>query len=189
MKSIIYTRASFSKELQQILTLQYNNLPVSISKTEKEREGFVSVQHDLTTLTKMNDQQPHIIAKDEDNVIGYALCMTQEFKNEIDILKPMFLKIDTQLETNVSYVIMGQICVDKAYRKQGVFRGLYYKMRIELHEKYDVLITEVAANNLRSLQAHHAIGFKTWITYEVNNIKWHIIRWDWNTVNKPSYKV
>ena len=74
---------------------------------------------------------------------------------------------------------MGQVCIDKAYRGQGVFRGLYQKMKVELHKKYDLLITEVAANNPRSLRAHNAIGFKDLLIYQSGAIDWHLIYWNW----------
>ncbi len=179
MKNIEYTCVTQENELRQIIHLQQTNLPSSISETEKQKEGFVTVQHDLNILNKMNNKQPHIIAKDEDKVVGYALCMPKEFKEDIEILKPMFSKIDQHLTSGNSYIAMGQICIDKAYRRQGIFRGLYQKMKSELQTKYDYLITEVASNNLRSIQAHQAIGFNSWITYAVDGIEWHLIRWNW----------
>ncbi|WP_378186236.1 GNAT family N-acetyltransferase [Aquimarina sp. W85] len=179
MKNIIYTTVTLVEELHQIIKLQQENLPIAVTAEEKEKEGFVTVQHTISILKKMNDQEPHIIAKDQNSVVGYALCMTQKFKNDIEILKSMFIEIDKHLNSDISYIIMGQICIDKAYRKQGVFRGLYAKMREELNEKYDLLITEVAADNIRSLKAHDALGFETLTTYKSNGIKWHLIKWDW----------
>lgn len=179
--SIKYTTASTDSELQQIITLQTLNLPVTISENEMKKEGFVTVKHDIELLTKMNQKQPHIIAKKEDAVVGYALCMIKEFKNDIDVLKPMFDKIDNELPDNGSYIVMGQVCVDKSFRKQGIFRGLYHKMRDELQSTYDFLITEVAAKNQRSLHAHYAIGFKDLLVYTTeDNITWHLIQWDWS---------
>ncbi|MBP2831347.1 GNAT family N-acetyltransferase [Aquimarina sp. U1-2] len=179
MKNITYTITYSIDELKQILKLQQNNLPASISKIEKEKEGFVTVQHDLDTLRKMHHLEPHIIAKDGNNVIGYALSMVRSFKDDIDILKPMFVKIDNLLHTDTSYIVMGQVCIDKDFRKQGVFRGLYHKMQEELRNKYDVLITEVAADNTRSLNAHYAIGFTDLLVYEADGVMWHLLQWDW----------
>ena len=55
---------------------------------------------------------------------------------------------------------MGQICIAKNYRKQGIFRGLYHFYKAELQYQFNYLITEVAAINPRSMQAHEAVGFK-----------------------------
>ncbi|GAA0713095.1 hypothetical protein GCM10009430_04350 [Aquimarina litoralis] len=176
---IIYTIASKDEELHQILALQQSNLSESISSNEKQKEGFVTVKHNFDILKKMNTQQPHIIAKHNDKIVGYALCMTKDFGNDIEVLKPMFAKIDTLIEPRINYIVMGQVCVDKTYRRQGILRGLYQKMKSSLQEKYSLLITEVASNNKRSLEAHSAIGFKDLIVYQADTIEWHIISWDW----------
>ena len=42
------------RELEQILDLQQRNLPKNISQEEREKEGFVTVEHDLDLLRAMN---------------------------------------------------------------------------------------------------------------------------------------
>jgi RimJ/RimL family protein N-acetyltransferase len=74
---------------------------------------------------------------------------------------------------------MGQICVAKKYRKQGIFRGLYAFYKEELQDQFDFLITDVAVINERSMQAHEAVGFKKIDTYEEDAVVWNIIAWDW----------
>lgn len=179
MKSIQYKRASNLAELEQIIALQKSNFSVSISPEEKIEEGFVTVQHSLELLEKMNDACAHIIAKVEDKVVGYALVMLSGFQNEIQVLVPMFERIDALIPNEKNYVVMGQICVSKEFRKQGIFRGLYNFYKTEFKNKFDYLITEVDANNTRSIQAHEAIGFKTKESYLEDGKLWNIIIWDW----------
>jgi len=176
---IQYTSVSKDIELYQILALQKKNLSSSISSSEKKKEGFVTVHHDFAILKKMNNQQPHIIAKHNDIVIGYTLCMTRNFGTAIAVLKPMFIEIEKSVLQYKKYIVMGQVCIDKAYRGQGVFRQLYQKMKTELNGQYNFLVTEVASDNIRSLHAHQAIGFKTFAIYESDNITWHLIYWNW----------
>ncbi|MFV8377739.1 GNAT family N-acetyltransferase [Flavobacterium sp. LB3R33] len=179
MKPILYKRASTLDELEQIRTLQLQNSSQNISSEEKLQEGFVTVQHSVALLEQMNSTCAHIIAKENDIVVGFALVMLSSFRNEIKVLIPMFERIDELVPKNKTYVVMGQICVDKSYRKQGIFRGLYHFYKEELQHQFDYLITEVAAINLRSMQAHEAIGFKIIDTYNEDGIVWNIILWDW----------
>ncbi len=176
---IEYASVKHKDELLQILELQEKNLQLNISEDEKQKEGFVTVKHDIDILNKMNNKQPHIIAIHNGRVVGYTLCMVSDFGNDIEILKPMFNKIEKHLNNDKTYIVMGQVCIDKAYRGQGVFRGLYQTMKKELLQKYDLLITEVAANNTRSLQAHYAIGFSDLLIYNSDGVTWHLIQWDW----------
>lgn len=179
MKPITYTRASTLDELEQIRKLQLQNSSKNISSEEKQQEGFVTVQHSLELLEQMNTACAHIIAKDEQKVAGFALVMLSIFRNKIEMLIPMFERIDTLLPPGKSYVIMGQICVDKNYRKQGIFRQLYQFYKQELQQEFDCLVTEVATINLRSMNAHQSVGFKILSVYEEDGVEWNIILWDW----------
>jgi len=175
---IIYKRGQTEEELLQILALQQANIPSAISENERQQEGFVTVHHNFDVLKQMNDKCQHIIAKYKNKVIGYALCMIKDFKDDIEVLQPMFQQIDKLVSRDEVYIVMGQVCVDKSFRKQGVFRGLYEHMKSELCRDYNAIITEVDKKNTRSLNAHYAIGFKVLYSYRSNNQDWEILSWD-----------
>ncbi|WP_297705487.1 GNAT family N-acetyltransferase [uncultured Eudoraea sp.] len=162
-------------EMEQILSLQRENSPNVLSMKEMEQEGYVTVTHTLDLLERMNKVCPHIIAKENDKVIGYALCMHPKFGNEIDILKPMFKEINSVLPPGEKYLVMGQVCIQKEYRKMGIFQNLYKKMQVVNKTNYNCIITEVDALNKRSLNAHFAVGFIELKTYNSNGRKWHIL--------------
>lgn len=174
---ITYCAATTDEELRQILVLQRKNSSQVISSEEKKTEGFVTVQHDFDLLKKMNDSCPHSLAKENNVVVGYALCMHPKFRDSIPILKPMFAEIDRVTTSKVTekYIIMGQICVDKKYRRRGVFRKLYENMQQIINPEFSMIITEVAITNTRSLQAHYAIGFKKLSTYKTDGSYWDLI--------------
>ena len=110
---IVYGRAKSGKDLEQILELQKCNLFTNVSEEERRQEGFLTVAHSLDLLEEMNEVCPHIIAKYRDTVVGYALCMDPAFSQEIEVLKPMFAEIEAVMPEGESYIVMGQICVDK----------------------------------------------------------------------------
>lgn len=175
-----YTRASSEDELNQILVLQQKNALDAVSSIERQGEGFVTVSHTYEILKLMNDACPHIIAKDGDLVVGYALVMLKEFRDKISVLSGMF-ETAAELLGDKKYLAMGQICISKAYRKQGIFRGMYDFYKEELQNEYDCLLTEVATNNPRSLNAHLNIGFEVLKTKVINGVSWESICWDWNS--------
>ncbi len=183
---ITYQMTSSREDLQQILALQKKNLPDAIAADEKRDQGFVTVRHDLTLLEAMHERYPHVIAKSQNQVIGYALVMLKSFRERIPILIPMFEEIDRLSYAGkglaeAAYVVMGQICIDKAFRGQGVFAGLYEYMKKQCQEKFDFVITEVAISNTRSLRAHSKVGFTLLKEYTASDGEtWHIIVWDWS---------
>ena len=178
--SIHYTRARSNAELQQILNLQRRNLKTSLPASEWENEGFVSVIHTLDLLREMNRICAHILAKEGERVAGYALCMHPRFSKTIDMLQPMFTKIRTLIDPTHKFIIMGQVCIDKTFRKKGILRGLYEAMHSALQSEYDSIITEVDNENQRSLQAHLALGFQTLEVYSSGERTWHLLQLSMN---------
>lgn len=172
---VTYKRADNSDELVQILELQRVNLNFQLLEEEKEQDGFVTVAHDFETLSAMNSECSHIIAVANSRVIGYALSMHPKFSDKIDILKPMFTEIDKVTPILKDYMVMGQICIAKEYRKKGVFRKLYKTMRRDLTPKYTSIITEVDSRNSRSLSAHYAVGFTLLKSYFSEGRQWELI--------------
>ena len=171
-----YKRATRKYELEQILQLQRDNLPSVVSEEIKKTEGFVTVHHDFDILNRMNEACPHIIATNDEMVVGYTLCMHPKFGDEIEVLKPMFAEITRILGTDEKYIAMGQVCVAKAYRRQGIFRNLYNYMLDEIKPEFNCIITEVDCKNTRSLKAHYGIGFKLLSRYQSGGHDWELIR-------------
>ena len=187
-----YTTAQSEEEIQQILQLQLANLPKNISATEAKMQGFVTVHHSPEILHAMNVPYPHIIAKVKERVVGYTLVMLRKFKDEVPVLKPMFQKIDglsfhKKPLLNTKYFVMGQVCVDKNFRGQGVFNGLYQQMRKEMSPFFDCIITEIATRNTRSMRAHHKVGFEIISVYSTEQEEWAIV--GWNFENKLQSKL
>lgn len=173
---IFYTKASTNLELKQILKLQEQNLPRNLSKEEKLQQGFLTVQHSIDILQRMQEKCPHTIAKSNDKVIGYALSMTKDFASDIAVLKPMFMEIEKSVY-NTNYITMGQICIDKEYRGLGVFKGLYQFMKTEIcASKYSSIITEIDIKNSRSLRAHQSAGFTLLKDYKSDGKNWRLVR-------------
>src|SRR5699024_7434380 len=182
---IYYQIASTDDDLQGILKLQKKNLPQNISSEEKGKEGFVTVDHDFSMLKKLHDSNPHVIAKNDEQVIAYVLTMTKEFRNDIPVIIPMFQVFDTiiykeKLISDYDYMLIGQVCVDKNFRGKNIFQKVYFKYRDAYSSRFDFAITEVAESNSRSLRAHEKIGFKPIHSYySPDGTKWIVIIWEW----------
>jgi ribosomal protein S18 acetylase RimI-like enzyme len=74
---------------------------------------------------------------------------------------------------------MGQICVDKDYRGQGLFDMLYRHDRELYSNSYDFMVTEISVSNSRSLRAHQRVGFQTINVYRDEIDEWEVVLWDW----------
>lgn len=187
---ISYGMSNTEEELKGILELQQVNLPKNISTGELKSQGFVTVEHDLDLLTQMNLPFQHIIAKENNKIIGYTLVMLRKWKNNIPVLKEMFHQIDSinydgKKLGESKYFIMGQVCVAKSHRGQGIFAGLYEEMKERMKENFDYIITEIASRNYRSLRAHEKVGFEEIKTYQIGDgEKWVLVLLELNERSK-----
>ncbi|GJM36062.1 MAG: hypothetical protein DHS20C18_50630 [Saprospiraceae bacterium] len=173
------------RELQQILDLQALNLPDNISSEELKQQGYVTVKHNLELLSDMNSVVPQVIAKADDQVVGYALVMVHAFQDKIPVLIPMFQRL-AQLTyqgspmTAYNYYVMGQVCIAKAYRGQGIFDSLFQFHRQQFSNEYDFMVTQISEHNPRSIAAHRRVGFKLLHAYVDPGVDdWEIVIWDW----------
>lgn len=172
-------------DLEQILELQQCNLIRKLSTSERQDQGFVTVEHTKESLEQMHNLAPHIIIKDDGRVIAYALTMLKECRELIPELVTMFDAMD-KLEykgkplNQYSFYVMGQVCVDKAYRGQGLFDKLYHHHKEVYSPRFELLVTEIATRNTRSLRAHERVGFKTINVNRDHLDEWAVVVWDWS---------
>jgi hypothetical protein len=164
------------RELEQILALQQANL-------SETADGFVTVRHTLDILRAMHAQLPSVVARDaQGDIVGYALSMAREAQGLLPILAPMFARLDA-LETlrGKRWSVMGQVCVAKAFRGQGVFDALYDGHRAQYAGRFDVLVTEIATRNGRSMRAHQRVGFVELDRYRDATDEWSVVGWSFET--------
>ncbi len=182
---MIITTVQSESDVRGILALQQRNLKKNLSPEQIKSQGFVTVEHQFETLLKMNQAEPSIIVKDNDEVVAYCLTMLPAFGKEVPELVAMFELLD-KLEfkqkslKNIDYYVMGQVCVGEGYRSQGLFDGMYQKQKEVMKDKYQLCITEISRSNTRSLKAHDRVGFEEISEYyDVNyDETWVVVAWE-----------
>jgi len=181
---MIATIVTNNDELKQIVDLSNKNLRTNIPEEEHNTQGFTSWSYSLELLGQLNAQQPHVIVKDDNKVIGYALVALKtavqfhpDLKTMIDLLESVTYN-GKQL-SEYRYYVMGQICIDHAYRGKGVFKMLYLQHKKLFEKDNDFVVTEISPANIRSMRAHERVGFKTIYTHKDAVDEWNVVLWDW----------
>jgi L-amino acid N-acyltransferase YncA len=141
-----------------ILALQEANQFDNLTP-EQRRDGFLMARFSAEQLAQMNRDAAIVIAEDGGRLVGYACCAGVEFSRSFPILAAMIatFRRTTYLGNAIADTracIYGPVCVDRAYRGRGVFRGLIGKVKEELAGQYDVAAAFIAKTNARSLAAH-----------------------------------
>lgn len=177
--------AKSKSDLQGILDLQWENHLSRVSDEVKQADGFVTVRHTPEQLLALQSIAPHVIALEEDEVVGYILAMTKASRDLIPVLIPMFDQLDQvyfkgKKIADHHYLVIGQVCVGKDQRGKGLFDQMYKAYKDEFSHRYSFAITEIAQSNVRSLAAHRRVGFEVIHEFEDETQAWAIVAWDWN---------
>ena len=183
---ITIKRVTDHSELEGIKKLQQENLKINLTDQEAGTEGFVTAEYTMDFLKKMHRESPSIIAKDGDEVIGYALVSVKAIRHDHELLGDLFNTIDKlkyhhHLLKDSPYVVVGQLCVSKNYRGLGLVQQMYQHFKNCLSGEFDYCITDVAQDNPRSLKAHLRTGFRVLDTLQYGGLGWDIVIWDWKS--------
>lgn len=174
------------EDFEQIIALQKKNHISQVDQQLWETEGFVTLEFDIDKLEQIRGQYFHVVAKSGNKLAGYALVMLPASRGRFHFLEPMFATIEAAVfkgepVKGKKYFVMGQICVDSDFRNKGVFRELYYKLREQMRQDFDFVVTEVSVKNSRSVSAHKQLGFRNINDQqtEITANDWEVIAWDW----------
>lgn len=171
---------SAEDEIEQIKSLQEMNLRQHLTDEEAASQGFLTASYSIDYLKEMNAAFPSVIAKDKETVVGYAMITTKEVREGHDLLKDLFENIDRcQYEgkqlRNTNYVVVGQLCVAKAYRGLNLVKKMYDFFADAVKNEHPYMVTDVDCDNHRSLKAHTNAGFQV-IDYLIyGGKKWDIV--------------
>lgn len=175
------------EELVQVAALCQENLSVNISAETKAKEGFVSWVYTANILRALHTIAPSVIVKDGEVVAGYALTLTPasrvvypHMENTLHHISALEYK--GRPISTYRFYLMGQICVRKAYRGQGVVDLLYEGHRKFYSTQYDLLVTEISSANPRSMKAHQRAGFQVIDTYLGNGEEWDVVLLDFSNL-------
>lgn len=178
------TIVTTDEELHQIVELSKTNNKENTSPLEKADQGFISWQYSFELLKQMHSLHPSVIVKDGETLAGYAIVALKEassFHKDLATLISTLENIDYNKKKlrNYNYYVMGQVCVDKAYRGKGVFDMLYQHHKKLFQNKFDFVVTEISVKNTRSIRAHEKVGFKEIYQYKDAVDDWSVVIWDW----------
>lgn len=178
-------RVNRDEEIEGIKNLQMRNHKSILSKEEMDSQGFVTAEYSIDFLKKMNEVEPSVIAVDSTGqVVGYAIASPKSIQGHHSFLDELFTTADELTMDGVSvrdlnYILVGQLCVAKSHRGQGLVTEMYHFFRKVLSPNYDCVITDVDLKNPRSLKAHLNAGFQILATKTYGGLSWNVVFQDW----------
>lgn len=179
MTNIIFRRAA-AADYPDILALHRKNLLSNLSPLEQQ-DGFLSIDISDPVLAAINEDLAVVVAVHEKSVIGYVCGKTQEYSQQIPLLRYMMsLYQETLFQgqplSNYHSFLYGPVCVAAAYRGTGILQGLFQALLAQVATRFNAGVAFVAKDNPRSLRAHtQKLGIELLRDFEFNGKSYVIL--------------
>ena len=186
---MLYRNATID-DIAQIEELQ-KKYHVSFISEEDKKSGFVTTLFTREQLTELIEKENGIsLAFDGDKVVAYAMAGSWEFWSKWPLFQYMIADLENvtylgrQLTTENSYQY-GPVCIDMAYRGQGVLQSLFAHSARQMGRRYPILITFINHLNPRSYTAHtKKVGLDVIKDFSFNGNNYYELGYDTSKADK-----
>ena len=158
---------------------------VSFINEEEKKNGFVTTLFTPEQLTELIEKEDGIsLACDGDKVVAYAMAGSWQFWSKWPLFQFMIADLPNTtylgqtLSTENSYQY-GPVCIDMAYRGQGVMEPLFAHSTRQISKRYPILITFINHLNPRSFKAHtEKVGLEVIKSFVFNGNNYYELGYD-----------
>ena len=169
-------------DISQIMEIQSENQRQNLTQSQQEN-GYLSIAFSEDEFKDFNDNLCVVVVKEHDEVIGYCCVSSAAFNAQFPILDQIVAGIssyvipETQdIPTEGKSCIYGPVCIAHSHRGKGVLEKLsIFGLEIAKEKGYIYCFSFIAADNVRSLQAHKKLSFHTVGTVNHNNNEYVVI--------------
>lgn len=158
---------------------------ISTINEEDKPDGFVTTLFSEKLFEELIEKENGLaIACDGEKIVAYAMAASWQywskwplFQKMIDDL-PHTKYLDTVLSAENSYQY-GPVCIDKAYRGTEVLPNIFEFSRLQMKDKFPILITFINQINNRSFHAHtKKLGLEVIKSFDFNNNHYYELGYD-----------
>jgi hypothetical protein len=172
--SIVQYRRAIPTDYPEIVRLNEANFIANLTVEERE-DGFLSAIFTEQQVAAMARDLGVTVAVVDTRIVGFLCAIRNEFDHGSEVVAKMIASYGhmefegVSLSSYRSYVY-GPVCIDRAFRRRGLLRGLYEAHKQDLAGKFEIGVALVSRDNRHSLDAHIAgLGMVAVGDFEVND--------------------
>jgi len=172
MSDIEYRRA-LPPDYPAIVGLNSANFIGNLTANERA-DGFLSAVFTVKQIAAMAEDLGITVAAVDGQVAGFLCAFRNDFDHGSPVVAKMIesydrVRFEGKLLSNYNTYAYGPVCIDGAYRRKGLLRGLYDAQKLELANRFEVGVALIARDNPHSMQAHvGGLGMTEVGEFEVN---------------------
>ncbi len=160
-EKIIKARTS---DIDAIKTLSNQYQFSKLSNLEKKTHGFlVSDFNESSYLYFIDKAEFFFVLLVNDTTEGFILAYTDKFMDDNEYLKSKIIKV------NRPFIIIKQICIDKANLKRGYGKKMYNTLFHKVKNLPIVVAIVIEPYNLASIEFHKKLGFRELFQFKPND--------------------
>ncbi len=158
--SQIFYRRALPQDYPAIVRLNAANFIANLADHERA-EGFLSAVFTLNQTAAMAEDLGTTVAIVDGVLAGFLCAFRNDFDHGSPVVARMIesydrMRFEGKLLAEYDTYAYGPVCIDRAYRRMGLLRGLYEAQKQELAGRFEVGVALIARSNPHSMQAHVA---------------------------------
>ena len=171
--AVIEYRRAFPQDYLAIVQLNSANFIGNLAE-EDRKDGFLSAVFTLEQTAAMAEDLGTTVAIVDGVLVGFLCAFRNEFDHGSPVVAKMIESYDRMrfegrlLSSFVPYAY-GPVCIDPAFRRKGLLRGLYEAQKKDLAGQFDIGVALISRDNPHSLTTHvNGLGMTEVGDFEVN---------------------
>lgn len=158
---------------------------INTIRDEDKPDGFVTTLFSEKQFKELIEKENGLaITCDGDKVVAYAMAASWEFWSKWPLFQQMIEDLpdtkylDTVLSVENSYQY-GPVCIDKEYRGTDVLPNIFEFSRLQMKNRFPILITFINKINHRSYHAHTVkLGLEVIKPFDFNSNHYYELGYD-----------
>lgn len=179
---MIYRNAKI-EDILKVSELQSKYHINTISEEDKP-DGFVTTLFSHDQFKELIEKENGLaIACDGEKVVAYAMAASWDYWSKWPLFQHMIGDLPSTeylgqlLSVDNSYQY-GPIAIHTDYRGSLVLPNLYEFSRLQMKERYPIMVTFINRINPRSIRAHKKLGLDVIKEFEFNNNNYYELAYD-----------
>ena len=146
--------------IDQIRALNYKYLYSNLSEAQRQN-GFIRIEYSRSDLQAIITHKEIVVAIINDIVVGYYLIGRMSGNTALDYQKTKAMSLFSSREIPFEQIGYGcQVCIDEAYRNNGLFAQMLQALVRQVKDKYHYLLCSVSDDNSVSKETHTKNGWQ-----------------------------
>lgn len=182
------------KDIQAVSLLQKKYHINTISEEDKP-SGFVTTLFSESQFKDLIEKESGLsIACDGSRVVAYAMAASWQFWAKWPLFQKMIEDLpntkymNTTLSADNTYQY-GPVCIDKEYRGTDVLPNIFEFSRLQMKDRFPILITFINQVNHRSYDAHtRKLGLEVIKPFDFNGNNYYELGYD-TTMKTPGSNI